>query len=114
VSDLPVALVTYSTKPRGGVVHTLALAEALHAVGAPVRVVALGNPDEGFFRPVRAPVTIVPGPPGGGSLEDKVTGSIDRLADVLGEVAGDTPVLHAQDCIAARGALSPLPALGPV
>jgi glycosyltransferase-like protein len=104
VSDLPVALVTYSTKPRGGVVHTLALAEALHAVGAPVRVVALGNPDEGFFRPVRAPVTIVPGPPGGGSLEDKVMGSIDRLADVLGEVAGDSPVLHAQDCIAARAA----------
>ena len=29
----PVALVTYSTKPRGGVVHTLALAEALHAAG---------------------------------------------------------------------------------
>ncbi|MGH8827835.1 MAG: MSMEG_0565 family glycosyltransferase, partial [Jiangellaceae bacterium] len=45
-----VALLTYSTKPRGGVVHTLALAEALHALGTDVRIVALGNPDEGFFR----------------------------------------------------------------
>ena len=28
-----IALLTYSTKPRGGVVHTLALAEALAAPG---------------------------------------------------------------------------------
>ena len=98
----PVALVTYSTKPRGGVVHTLALAEALHALGAPVRVVALGDPDKGFFRPVGVPVTIVPGPAGELSLEDKVAGSIDALERVLGQA--DEPVLHAQDCIGARAA----------
>ncbi len=51
----PVALLTYSVKPRGGVVHTLHLAEALHAGGYPVRIVALGDPAQGFFRPVRAP-----------------------------------------------------------
>ena len=56
----PTALVTYSVKPRGGVVHTLHLAEALHEAGYPVRVVALGDPGAGFFRPVRAPCTIVP------------------------------------------------------
>ena len=98
----PVALVTYSTTPRGGVVHTLALAEALHALGAPVRVVALGDPDKGFFRPVGVPVTIVPGPAGELSLEDKVAGSIDALERVLGQA--DEPVLHAQDCIGARAA----------
>ena len=98
----PLALVTYSTKPRGGVVHTLALAEALHGLGAPVRVVALGDPDVGFFRPVRAPVTIVPGPSGELSLHDKVLGSIDALARVLAHA--DEPVLHAQDCIGARAA----------
>ena len=98
----PVALITYSTKPRGGVVHTLALAEALHALGQPVRVIALGDPDRGFFRPVEAPVTIVPGPSGELSLEDKVAGSIGALEDVLLD-AGE-PVLHAQDCIGARAA----------
>ncbi len=97
-----VALLTYSTKPRGGVVHTLALAEALHALGAPVQVVALGDPVAGFFRPVRAPVTVVPGPVGAGSLEEKVAGSIDALAVALGSV--DAQVLHAQDCISARAA----------
>jgi len=98
----PVALITYSSRPRGGVVHTLALAEALHALGQPVRVIALGDPGRGFFRPVEAPVTIVPGPSGELSLEDKVAGSIGALEDVL--LDADEPVLHAQDCIGARAA----------
>jgi len=97
-----VALVTYSTKPRGGVVHTLELADALHAAGARVRVLALGDPDAGFFRAVRAPVTIVPGPTGSLSLEGKVAASIDALTDALGSV--NAPVLHSQDCISARAA----------
>ncbi len=101
-SPVSVALLTYSTKPRGGVVHTLALAEALHDLGAPVCVVALGDPADGFFRPVRAPVTVVPGPSGGGSLEDKVAGSIDALEAALSSI--DAQVLHAQDCISARAA----------
>ncbi len=102
MTNAEVALVTYSTKPRGGVVHTLALAEALHSLGAAVRVHALGDVAAGFFRPVTAPVTIVPGPPCDGTLEDKVSGSIDRLADALAQT--DAPLLHAQDCIAARAA----------
>ena len=98
----PIALVTYSSKPRGGVVHTLCLAEALHAIGAPVRVVALGDPDVGFFRPVSAPVTMVPAPEHSTSLEDKVASCIDRLADAL--TGTDAVLLHTQDCIAARAA----------
>jgi glycosyltransferase-like protein len=102
----PIALLTYSTKPRGGVVHTLALAEALHAVGVPVRVVALGDPATGFFRPVRAPVTLVPGPADAPDLEAKVAGSIDCLEAVLSDLVAAAPrvVLHAQDCISARAA----------
>jgi len=102
----PVALVTYSTKPRGGVVHTLALAEALAELGVGVRVVALGDPAAGFYRPVRAPVTLVPGPAEAPDLETKVAGCIDRLEAILTEVVASTPgvVLHSQDCISARAA----------
>lgn len=100
----PVALLTYSVKPRGGVVHTLHLAEALHAAGYPVRVVALGDPAEGFFRPVRAPVTIVPAPPHLPTLEERVFASVDALAEVLPGLAVGYPLLHAQDCISARAA----------
>jgi glycosyltransferase-like protein len=102
----PLALITYSTKPRGGVVHTLALAEALHDLGVPVQVVALGDPGSGFFRPVRVPVTLVPGPVGAATLEQKVAGSIDCLEAGLAELVRRQPdvVLHAQDCISARAA----------
>ena len=99
---MSLALLTYSTKPRGGVVHTLALAEALHDLDVDVCVVALGDPAAGFFRAVRAPVTIVPGPSGVETLEEKVAGSIDALTAVLHSV--DATVLHAQDCISARAA----------
>jgi glycosyltransferase-like protein len=111
VTDERVVLVTYSTKPRGGVVHTLALAEALQATGLPVRVVALGDPEVGFFRDVAVPSLVVPGPDGEASLEDKVARSIDLLAEAL--AGADEPVLHAQDCIAARAAARVRDAGGP-
>jgi glycosyltransferase-like protein len=101
---VPVALVTYSVKPRGGVVHTLALAEALSQAGYPVRVIALGDPTAGFFRPVRAPFTIIPAPPSLPTLEERVFASVDALAEGLGGLAADYPILHTQDCISARAA----------
>ena len=58
-----VALVSYSTRPRGGVVHTLALAEELHRQGVAVEVLALGDPQTAFFRRVDAPFPLIPTPP---------------------------------------------------
>jgi glycosyltransferase-like protein len=110
----PVALVTYSTRPRGGVVHTLALAEALHAIGHPVHVFALGDPAAGFFRPVHAPYTVLPAPTDRPTLDAKVFACIDALADGL--AAGGFDLVHTQDCIAARAACrvrDALPAHGP-
>jgi glycosyltransferase-like protein len=101
---VPVGLVTYSVKPRGGAVHTVHLAEALHAARYPVRVIALGDPDVGFFRPVRAPVTIIPAPPTLPTLEERVFASVAALAEGLGPLAAAYPVLHTQDCISARAA----------
>jgi glycosyltransferase-like protein len=101
---LPVGLVTYSVKPRGGAVHTVHLAEALHEAGYPVRVIALGDPDVGFFRPVRAPVTIIPAPPPLPTLEERVFASVAALAEGLAPLAAAYPVLHTQDCISARAA----------
>jgi glycosyltransferase-like protein len=100
----PVGLVTYSVKPRGGVVHTLALAEALHAAGYPVRVIALGDPEAGFFRPVTAPFTIIGAPASLPTLEERVFANVDALAAGLGPLAAEFPILHTQDCISARAA----------
>lgn len=95
---------TYSVKPRGGVVHTLALAETLHAAGYPVRVIALGDPGAGFFRPVAAPFTIIEAPPSLPTLEERVFANVDALTAGLGPLVAGYPILHTQDCISARAA----------
>lgn len=102
----PVALVTYSTRPRGGVVHTLYLAEALQRLGQRVHIIALGDPDVGFFRDVGVPSTIIPTPAWAPTLEARVFAAIDALTRGLGETLGNAyPVVHVQDCIAARAAV---------
>jgi glycosyltransferase-like protein len=105
VSDQPrVALVSYSTKPRGGVVHTLSLAEAMVEEAMPVRIVSLGDPGHGFFRPVHAPYSVVPAPAPADTLEGRVFAAIDALEQGLTEIAGEVDIFHTQDCISARAA----------
>ncbi|GAB3462575.1 MSMEG_0565 family glycosyltransferase [Kineococcus endophyticus] len=99
-----IALTTYSTKPRGGVVHTLALAEALVEAGAQVSVWTLGRGgDQTFFRPVdpRVDVRVVEF----AAQEGETVGArILRSIDVLrrGFDAAGYDVVHAQDCISAN------------
>jgi glycosyltransferase-like protein len=99
-----VALLTYSTKPRGGVVHTLELGEAMHRAGLDVTVVTLGDPAQGFYRPTRVPTLVIPAPAPRDTLEERVFASVDALEAGLRPVAGRFDVLHSQDCISARAA----------
>jgi len=99
-----IALLTYSTKPRGGVVHTLALAEAMARAGHDVHVWSLGRGGDGaFFRPVdpRVTVRLVPFPDRPG---EDVGERIVRSIAVLGAAFTDEryDVVHAQDCISAN------------
>lgn len=57
---LRIALLTHSVNPRGGVVHTLELADALHALGHAVTVIAPALPGQRFFRTPRCAVDLVP------------------------------------------------------
>jgi glycosyltransferase-like protein len=102
-----VALLTYSTKPRGGVIHTLALAEALVRQNVDVEIIAMGDPSVGFFRSVAAPSSFVPNPEWhGGTLDDKVFATVDAFADGLRTRSSSLPpILHVQDCISARAAM---------
>jgi glycosyltransferase-like protein len=103
---LRIALLTYSTKPRGGVVHTLALAEALARAGQDVTVWSLGRGgDGGFFRPVDPLVQlrIVPFPElDGEGVGPRILRSIAVLRDAFDSSGYD--VVHAQDCISANAA----------
>jgi len=104
-----VALLTYSTKPRGGVVHTLALAEALVELGVDVSVWTLGRGgDDGFFREVdpRVEVEVVALPHlEGETVGDRILRSISTLGAAFAErtrTGGAYDVVHAQDCISAN------------
>jgi glycosyltransferase-like protein len=99
-----IALLTYSTRARGGVVHTLALAEALAARGHAVSVWSLARGgDVSFFRPVDPLVTLrlVPFPD---VPEETVGERILRSIDLLGRAFNpqDYDIVHAQDCISAN------------
>ncbi|MGH3983445.1 MAG: MSMEG_0565 family glycosyltransferase [Pseudonocardiaceae bacterium] len=99
-----IALLTYSTKPRGGVVHTLALAEALAEAGQRVTVWTLGRSgDCAFFRPVdsRVELRVVSFPDvAGEEVGPRILRSIQVLRDAFDATGYD--VVHAQDCISAN------------
>jgi glycosyltransferase-like protein len=100
-----IALATYSTRPRGGVVHTLALAEALAALDHDVTVWTLARGgDSAFFRPVdeRVRVRAVPGPEDD-DVGRRIVRSIAALAEAFDPDGAD--VVHAQDCISANALL---------
>lgn len=99
-----IALLTYSTRPRGGVVHTLYLAEALARTGASVTVFSLDRGSgSGFFRPVDPAVALrlapFPDRPGE-SVTDRIVRSIEVLREFIDVTQFD--VVHAQDCISAN------------
>ena len=102
-----IALLTYSTKPRGGVVHTLALAEALARLGEDVDVWTLGRGgDREFFRSVDPAVGVHAVPFEAREHEDvgkRIVRSIDTLREAFDRSAYD--VVHAQDCISANAVL---------
>ncbi|WP_291407303.1 MSMEG_0565 family glycosyltransferase [Actinophytocola sp.] len=104
MSATEIALVTYSTKPRGGVVHTLALAEALTAAGVAVHIVTLAEPGSDFFRHPDVPYTLVPTPPHADTLEQRVFDSVDALENGLRSFGDRFALVHTQDCISARAA----------
>ncbi|MCO8274339.1 MSMEG_0565 family glycosyltransferase [Actinoplanes sp. TRM 88003] len=99
---MKIALLTYSTRPRGGVVHTLALAEALAALDHEVTVWTLGR-GGGFFRAVdpRVRLAVVPFPDRAGeSVGARIVRSIALLREAFTPSAYD--IVHAQDCISAN------------
>jgi glycosyltransferase-like protein len=99
-----VALLTYSTKPRGGVVHTLNLAEALVASGVDVTVWSLARQgDRGFFRAVdpRVKVSLVDYVDvADESVTERIVRSIALLRSAF--TPDNYDIVHAQDCISAN------------
>ena len=105
MQPIKIALFTYSTKPRGGVVHTLYLAEKLQQLNNKVHVFALET-EKGFFRKVNVPFTLIPCPKQEfSSMEDKIHAYIQAYIDFLSSIDEVYDIYHAEDCISANALL---------
>jgi len=103
---LSVGLYTYSTLPRGSVVHTACLADALVELGHDVTVYALDKDGRGFFRPLRARLRLVPAAAAPDTTAALVRQRAGELASFVIEHGDAHDVHHAQDCLSASGLLS--------
>ena len=103
---MKIRIATYSTKPRGGVVHAMNLAEALTHRGHDVELWALSPDGAKFFREPRVTTCLVPVE----RREDEdIEARILRYADVLADgmrSAAPVDINHTEDCLSARSMLA--------
>jgi glycosyltransferase-like protein len=101
---LRIGLLTHSVNPRGGVVHTLELAQTLHQAGHEVTVMAPAMASQRMFRTVHCRLQLVPvdqAPQGmAGMVSSRIEAFKRHLAKLLAHERFD--VLHAQDPIGAN------------
>jgi glycosyltransferase-like protein len=104
---LRIAMLTYSLRPRGGVVHALEISKALARRGHDVELIALGPPGEGFFRVPAVPSQIVRYEPIDAPFDERILAMLadyrDGLAELLANAGFD--LIHSQDCLSANAAL---------
>lgn len=112
---LSIGMFTYSTQPRGSVVHAAHVADALTASGCPVVLYAL-HKGGGFFRHASAAeivlVPAAPGPSEGGTAA-LVAQRQHELAAFWAQHGRAHDLWHAQDCLTANALLA-LPRSAPL
>ncbi|MBD2176926.1 MSMEG_0565 family glycosyltransferase [Pseudanabaena sp. FACHB-1998] len=105
-SNLRIALLTYSTKPRGSVIHTLELAEALQKLGHEVCIFALDKDGLGFERHLVCQFQAVLAKSAPKEIDlliqQRIQEFVDYLVDYLSAATRDFDIYHAQDCISAN------------
>jgi glycosyltransferase-like protein len=104
---LRIAMLTYSLRPRGGVVHALEISEALTRRGHDVELIALGPPGERFFRAPSVPSRIVRYEPIDAPFDKRIMAMLAAYRDGLAEplARGRFDLIHSQDCLSANAAL---------
>jgi glycosyltransferase-like protein len=99
---MKIALLTYSTQPRGSVVHTWELATAFHELGHGVAVYALDKDGRGCDRPLPCPLHLIPARPTPEDIDGLIRQRIQEFADYLAAEPETYDIYHAQDCIGAN------------
>lgn len=108
-----VGILTYSTKPRGSVVHAACLAEALTRLGVDTTLYALAKDGDGFFRDVSCKLALLPAGPAPAETRRLIEQRIGELARGLRALGKPGSVYHAEDCLSANGLSAARSALRP-
>lgn len=100
---LRIALLTHSTNPRGGVVHCLALAEALCRLGHEAVVHAPARQGQTFFREATCGLQLLPEQAHAGTLLQRIEHRIKTFEAWFAQSANSAfDVFHAHDGIGAN------------
>lgn len=96
---MKVAMLTYSTKARGGVAHALKLAERLRGEGIEVTLYSLARSDDessrDYFRPVDVPFQVFTY-----EWDPDVMVRLERMIEAYASnLPGDCDIYHSQDCV---------------
>jgi glycosyltransferase-like protein len=102
---LSIGLFTYTTLPRGSVVHTADLADALTDAGCDVTVYALDPEDRGFFRPLRAQLALIPAQAAPGPTSELLRQRTRELTTFVLGAGIRHDIHHAGDALTANGLL---------
>lgn len=100
--SLRIALLTYSTKPRGSVIHTLEIAEALTKLGHQACVFALDKDGQGFHRSTPFKAWSVPADPCSTGIDQLIQQRIGEFVRFFQQHPHHYDVYHAQDCLSAN------------
>jgi glycosyltransferase-like protein len=96
---------TYSTRPRGSVVHAASVADALARSGHRVTLYALAK-QGAFYRDVACDVVLLPAREAPADRDLLVRQRVDEFVEGLESSFVRHDVLHAQDCLAASAILA--------
>jgi len=109
---ISIGIFTYSTKPRGSVVHAACLAEALERKGAQVTLYALSKAGDGFYRPLACSLELITAAPAPTEVDALIRQRIAEFRRGIRALAPRHAVCHAEDCLAANALVEARAELG--
>jgi len=97
-----IGIFTYSSKPRGSVVHAACLAEALQRKGARAALYALSKPGDEFYRSLSCELHLIAAGAAPRETDALIRQRIEEFRVGIAASKMRHSVCHAEDCLAAN------------
>jgi glycosyltransferase-like protein len=107
-----VGIFTYSSKPRGSVVHAACLAEALQRKGVNTTLYALSKPGDDFYRSLSCALRLIPAAAAPAGVDALIAQRVAEFQLGIRALGVHHPICHAEDCLAANALVASKAELG--